>query len=234
MNFKKEKNLFIAYDDMGNVRAAYDWVKCINYGARGQVIKSMPYAFKQYGGIYAALINLRERMKSNPVFSLSVKTDGSVFNRALDNYERLASVGIVADQPSFLIDSLPTLNKDFVNFLKEKCAGFYRPEYYEYYIFRKNNPEMNELNSMYEHIFSRCLINKNTIVQKWFLKAFLWMDREDCVYLYQNNYWQVYHILCDYYDACMTMYNEAPITKNFATTIAHTMRIYEDYKKESL
>ena len=225
MDYRKEKNLLIAFDG-DKVKGQYDWKSGIFYGVRGAPIKTIPTAFK--GSIYDSIIASHKWIISH--------TTDETLARALDKWERLASVGLYTVDHELLTSNyeLAPLKKGLVDYIKNNFNCVYKSFYVELYNVTVNCPEYNLLQDVYKnYINSHLFCNQfPELPTEWLVKALFRIQNED--YRYIDDCCNSMRIIEQYYKYSMNMTNDAPITKNFIITIAHTFHLYENWKKEHM
>lgn len=225
MDYRKEKNLLIAFD--GNViKAQYDWVTGICYGNKGTQLKGISPAFR--GSVYDCMITSHRWISSH--------LTGEELVLALDRWERLASVGLYTPEHNILSDNdypFPNLKKDLVEYLKNQFHGQlsrYAQEKFTYAV----TPEYQMLNSRNQYTID-CMIRNNQweFPIEWAIKALLRLQLEDFEYV--TEFGNSMYILQKYYSACRSMGQEIPaITKNFLITICKTAHMYQIWKNEHM
>jgi hypothetical protein len=222
MEYRKEKNLLIAFD--GEViKAQYDWNTNICYGVKGNELKGISPAFRN--SIYDRMIT--------SVRWIYGHLSGQALSLALDRWERLASVGLYTSDHDLLTDDtydFPNLKKDFVHYLKTNSYGEltrYRQALYTY----TQMQEYQMLDGNYRVQVDRMVSHNWTHMPvEWAIKALLRLQLEDFQYL--PRYFDETSLLDGYYNMCTAMGQENPvITKNFLTTICKTHHMYSIWKK---
>ena len=225
MDYRKEKNLLIAFD--GNViKGQYDWTTGVCYGAKGTQLKTVAVAFK--GSIYSYMITSHKWIASH--------LEDEELALALDRWERLASVGLYTADHDILMDndySFPNLKKDFVEYIKREYNGElsrYAQERFTYAMM----PEYQMLNRGNRGIIDNLIQNNQwDFTVEWAVKALLRLQLEDYDYAF-DGYGKTY-VLNGYYNNCRNMGQENPaITKNFLITICKTAHMYQMWKNEHM
>lgn len=225
MDYRKEKNLLIAFD--GNViKAQYDWATGVCYGAKGTQLKGMAAAFK--GSVYSCMITSHKWIASH--------LEDEELALALDRWERLASVGLYTADHDILMDndySFPNLKKDFVEYIKRDYNGElsrYAQERFTYAMM----PEYQMLNRGNRGIIDNLIQNNQwDFTVEWAVKALVRLQLEDYDYAF-DGYGKTYVLNC-YYNNCRNMGQENPaITKNFLITICKTAHMYQMWKNEHM
>lgn len=220
MEYRKEKNLLIAFD--GEViKARYDWNTNICYGVKGNELKGISPAFRY---------STYDRMITS-VRWIYGHLSGEVLSLALDRWERLASVGLYTSDHDLLTDEtyeFPNLKKEFVQYLKNN-AGSELTRYHQTLYSYAQMQEYQMLNDNNQVRINRMVTGDWCgMPVEWAIKALLRLQLEDFQYLY----WDAISVLDDYYDICTEMGQKIPvITKNFIVTICKTKHIYENWKK---
>ena len=226
MDYRKEKNLLIAFD--GEViKAQYDWNTNICYGVKGNELKGISPAFRH---------STYDRMITS-VRWIYGHLSGQLLTLALDRWERLASVGLYTSDHDLLTDEtyeFPNLKKDFVQYLKNNSNG----ELTRYHQTLYHYAQMQEYQMLNDD--NQAQINRMvtgdwcSMPVEWAIKALLRLQLEDFQYLC-HYYGTAMSVLDDYYDVCTEMGQENPvITKNFIVTICKTHHIYDNWKKEHM
>ena len=225
MDYRKEKNLLIAFD--GNViKGQYDWTTGVCYGAKGTQLKTVAVAFK--GSVYSYMITSHKWISSH--------LEDEELALALDRWERLASVGLYTADHDILIDSdypFPNLKKDFVEYVKRDYNGElsrYAQAKFTYAMM----PEYQMLNRNNRGIIDNLIQNNQwDFTIEWAVKGLLRLQLEDYEYAF-DSYGKAY-VLNNYYTQCRNMGQENPaITKNFLITICKTAHMYQVWKNEHL
>ena len=228
MDYRKEKNLLIAFDGTV-IKAKYDWNTGICYGAKGTELKSVSRAFRNstYDRMITSIRWIREHLS------------GQALALAVDRWERLASVGLYTSDHDLLIDEtydFPNLKKDFVQYLKDNAYGELTRYYQTLYPYTQMQ-EYQMLNSNYQAQVNQVISHDwNTLPVEWIIKALLRLQLEDYYYLAGYSYWGTALALLEkYYDTCTEMGQENPaITKNFIITICKAFHMYDIWKKEHM
>ena len=226
MDYRKEKNLLIAFD--GEViKAQYDWATGICYGNKGTQLKGISPAFK--GSVYDRMITSHRWISSHLM--------GEELAFALDRWERLASVGLYTADHDILIDndySFPNLKKDFVDYIKKQFDGElsrYAQNKFAYAIM----PEYQMLTPKNQNPIDN-VIRGDTEWEfpiDWAVKALLRLQLEDYEYCFGST--NRLYILENYYTQCQNMGQDNPaITKNFLITICKTAHMYQVWKNEHM
>ena len=225
MDYRKEKNLLIAFD--GDViKARYDWATGICYGNKGTQLKGISPAFR--GSVYDRMITSHRWISSH------LKDEELAL--ALDRWERLASVGLYTSDHNILVDSdypFPNLKKDFVEYLKNEFyseLSRYACDKFTYAMM----PEYQMLNRRNRDIIDNMIqANRWELSVDWSVKALLRLQLEDFEYAF-DTYNKMY-ILDNYYTQCRKMGQENPaITKNFLVTICKTAHMYQVWRNEHM
>lgn len=226
MDYRKEKNLLIAFDGEA-IKAQYDWNTNICYGAKGNELKGISPAFRN--SIYDRMIT--------SVRWIYGHLSGEGLSLALDRWERLASVGLYTSDHDLLTDEtyeFPNLKKDFVQYLKHNSNGEltrYHQALYPYTQMQEyqmlNSSNQAQINKMVNNVWALMPI-------EWAIKALLRLQLEDFQYLCRY-YGTAMSVLDDYYDMCVEMGQEIPvITKNFLVTICKTCHVHDIWKREHM
>lgn len=226
MEYRKEKNLLIAFD--GEViKAQYNWNTNICYGVKGTELKGISPAFRN---------STYDRMITS-IRWIYGHVSGQLLTLALDRWERLASVGLYTSDHDLLTDEtyeFPNLKKDFVQYLKNNSnceLTRYHQSLYSY----SQMQEYQMLSHDYKTQINQMINNNWThMTVEWAIKAMLRLQLEDFQYL-NRYYGTAFSVVDDYYDMCTEMGQEIPvITKNFLVTICKTHHIYDNWKKEHM
>lgn len=144
MEYRKEQEFIVAYDENNNSRGKWDIVNNTYIGVRGNPIKSIPTAFKVgYTDIPTYIGNALELIHNN--------------NNYWHNYnitrgqrlEQLISLQLIVSLDwrswDFIESDKTRLTKDVVSYLKENCQGIYNEaNIAEYKMFKKYNALMNK------------------------------------------------------------------------------------------
>ena len=123
MDYRKEQNFMVAYDENNNMRGKWNILTNQYIGVRGAVIKSKPVAFRldpihMPTYLYRALEILGECNQYHP------------FTEAVgQRLEQIISLRLCIEYTYGIIDFLATdktpLTKDLVRFIEEECNGRY-------------------------------------------------------------------------------------------------------------
>lgn len=227
MSFVKERNFIVCYDGaikMGawNITNGH-WI-----GKSGKEVTGVPHCFRYD--------NLRAYDNSESDFL------GSVINFYRDNFhnnfygmnlgqrfEQLISLKIIPNRVSDLYDETP-LTKDVVKYINETCHGVYRTHMIKDFITKnKYNALLDGKPEWYKTIFV-------SLIQNYpyeYLKTML----NRCLTEKVNWFWGEYFsissmtsIIQEYYDCCMTLYNEVKVMPNVLSNLAHLKALREEYK----
>lgn len=226
MDYRKEKNLLIAFDGTV-IKAKYDWSTGICYGNKGTQLKGISPAFR--GSVYNNMITSHKWISSH------LYDDKLAL--ALDRWERLASVGLYTSDHEILFDSsypFPNLKKDFVEYLKNQnyCElSRFAQQKFTY----TQMPEYQMLNQTNQNFADRLIRTGEQALNfpiDWMIKAMLRLQLEDFEYAFSND---KTYMLEKYYTQCRTLGQETPaITKNFLITICKTAHMYQIWKNEHM
>lgn len=224
MDYRKEKNLLIAFDGE-TIKAQYDWATGICYGRKGAQLKGISPAFR--GSVYDRMITSHRWISSH------LKDEELAL--ALDRWERLASVGLYTADHGLLVSSnypFPNLKKDFVEYIKTQYAGELSSYAHERFIYAMM-PEYQMLNQTNKTTIDRMIqINQLELPIEWTIKALLRLQLEDFEYAFSSN---GIYTLRTYYTDCRDMGQEVPpITKNFLITICKTAHMHQVWKNEHM
>lgn len=229
MEYRKERNLFIAMDG-DKVKGQYDSATGIYYGAKGTPIKTMPGAFKD--SIYSYIFTSHQ-------WIISHVTDETL-TRALNRWECLASLGLYTTDHDILTDAdydFPVLKKGLVNYIKEHSDfSCYSEELRKKYELSINCPEYNMLTEDTLTVVNQVLFDDTIdihVPDEWLIKAMLKFQLDDLSYIGIRP-WSLVEYLNDYYKQCIALSIEPTITKNMFTTMGHTAHLYENYKKANM
>lgn len=227
MEYRKEKNLLIAFDGTV-IKAKYDWNTGICYGVKGNQLAGISRAFRNstYDRMITSIRWIREHLS------------GQVLALAVDRWERLASVGLYTSDHDLLIDEtydFPNLKKDFVQYLKNDADGELTRFHQALYPYTQMQ-EYQMLNGNYRAYVNQVVSHKwYTLPVEWTIKALLRLQLEDYQYLTGYCYGSALALLEKYYDTCTEMEQENPaITKNFLVTICKALHMYDLWKQEHM
>jgi hypothetical protein len=225
MDYRKEKNLLIAFDGE-MIKARYDWNTNICYGVKGNELKGISPAFRN--STYDRMITSIRWIRSH--------LSGQVLSLALDRWERLASVGLYTSDHDLLTDDtydFPNLKKDFVQYLKSQFDG----ELSRYAQDRFTYASTSEYQMLSQRNRNQidCMIRNNQweLPIEWTIKALLRLQLEDYEYAFISN--NPMYVLETYYSQCQTLGQEIPvIAKNFLIVICKTAHMYQIWKNEHM
>jgi len=222
MDYRKEKNLLIAFDGTV-IKAKYDWQTGICYGNKGTQLKGISPAFR--GSIYDKMITSHKWISKN--------LHSEELALALDRWERLASVGLYTSEHEILFNSdypFPNLKKDFVEYLKTYFGGELSRYAQDKFIYCQM-PEYQMLNDSNKSTINCMIRYENPYPIDWAIKAILRLQLEDYGYAF-NDFTMM---LGRYYSQCKQLGQETPaITKNFLITICKTAHMYQIWKNQHM
>ena len=138
MDYRKEQNFIVAYDENGNMRGKWNITSNEYIGVRGAKIKSKPVAFKldrheMPAYLYSALQTISDCNSYHP------------FTEAIgQRLEQIISLNLIVDYGwtmlSFLDRDTTPLTKEVVQFLRDNCGGVYNETNlgnYQFYLAHK-------------------------------------------------------------------------------------------------
>lgn len=144
MEYRKEREFMVAYDENGNLRGKWNIVENTYIGVRGTPIKSIPVAFKTgHGEMPEYLENALLVIHNNNYYYDSYNTVRG------QRIEQLISLNLVISNDwsswRFLLEDKTSLTKELVNYLKLNHRGIYSEKnILEYKFWKKHNALMNK------------------------------------------------------------------------------------------
>ena len=122
MDYRKEHNFIVAYDEEGKVKGKYNFLDNQFYGVRGKVVKSRPACFK-----HEILRDSHESPARNAIYMIIQKSSCS--EQFLRKLEEAVSVNIIVDPNTYstelaLMHETHCFNADYVNFIN-RLGGHY-------------------------------------------------------------------------------------------------------------
>lgn len=230
MEFKKERNFIVAYEDGVKV-GAWNITTGEFYGKREKPVKTTPSCFT-YNNLPDNW-QFRRNNEENSLYGYAVRCfrewfyDYHDYTNALGNrFEQLISVGLLPYSRGAL-NSDTKLTKNLVNYLKVNNNKFY-DEYVattfllesQYNDFLKDKP--NEI----KVIFRECISS----VPYEYLKTMILRIEHEHVYPYMKDY-NLITMIKRYYNVSMALYNKVEVKPNILTNYAILLYLEEQNKQ---
>lgn len=229
MEFKKERNFIVGYED-GTMIGKWDILTGQFYGKTDKPIKSIPRCFN-YDYINEA--------DNNP-YGYAVYTYRYNFTNHFLKYttiiakrfEILISLGLYITSAYEITDkAVPKMTKDVVDYLKENYGGRYQYEIVQRYKIEKEY-NITDKPNWWRMIFTS--LSDEYPVQ--YLTSILnKIEHEHVRYFWKNPDYEMRAIIDmvkHYYDYCMDLYGSVKVTANILSNFAQITYLHEQWKNE--
>lgn len=247
MEYKKERNFIVAYNEDGKVKGKFDILQGLFYGVKGTVIHNVPTA--TWGLIDDSIGAADAIRRFIRWFRNSYNYDGSVidrYTRSAKIIECCLSVGLHIDDYElryFLThpEEKPILNKNTIEYCKENLHFDYDHSEVKRYV--KLSPYKDKTKDwpdwaqdVFESLMADSPINYNfnycySLISRYIL--------ENCIYMGELVGYSEFTVRTklinmgiDYYSKCMTMYGKVEVPRNIITAMMNTIAIYKAHENE--
>lgn len=229
MEYKKERNFIVAYED-DVMLGKWDIITGNFYGKKNNRVASVPHAFtfdqlSQWGmshdsGYYAGCVRVyrNQRKYINPY-------NGALYEQVISLKLKFDSLYVFQEDASNI-----SLTKDVVEYLKQEHNGYFKCSYVRRYLFEKQykNFLVNLSDSSKKIFVDLC----NTLPFEY-LKAMLnRMEKEHVIEYGDKNYnFSGKQLICNYYNMCIDMYGTVKVEPNIVSNYIQICYLYNRYKE---
>lgn len=231
MEFRKERNLIVAYDGVLKV-GAWNISNGTFVGKSGTAVKSVPKCF-----IYDNLPSFYNTNSPDNLLGYAIRRYRSwksgwnfEYTTARANrFEQLISVGLMTDNLREL-DTTISLNKEIVTYLKEHNRGYYSSGMIQRYLTEKKYAEiLKDKPEWYRDIF-KALVEG---IPADYLKTILNRAEHEHVMSFYGDYntHGLWNVINDYYKICMKLYGKVEVKPNILSNYAQLVYLNNEYEK---
>lgn len=234
MEYKKERNFIVAYED-NIAQGKWDIITGDFYGKRGKHVASIPYAFT-----------------FNALTQWGMDDNSRYYGKCIEIYRKDYNHnyhynGVLCEQIISLKLRFSTLNvfrvnafnipltKDVVEYLKQEHAGYFEVSYIKEYLIKKQYKNFIDTLSDESRRLFISLYNDLPIE---YLKTMLNRMEKEHVIEYNSSYRRVYSdsnlfMIRNYYNMCMEMYGTVKVEPNIVSNYIQINYLYKRYKEEN-
>lgn len=233
MEFTKERNFIVAYDDNGIMCGKWNISTGDFIGKSNKPVKNIPSAFT-YNNL------TRDNLFAQAIYFYRNCCEGLYSTERAQRFEAMLSVGIFPNNRSEL-DSTTKLTKDLVAYIKTNCNGIYTTRAVKEYTFFKKNNIPADFPSWATQIIKNLALQDNSLPFDYVIAIVQRLVNEHANSIndgtddYNCYYGQVdlAKMVAHYYKMNMAMYNKVQIPHNFLSACAQTMYLYKQYMQEN-
>lgn len=242
MEYRKERNFIVAYSEMGNeYQGKWDFLTNQYYGIRGNVVKTRPHAFS-----VTVMDESRRHMdEDTPISALlgfftNYRSDfDKYFTEQIgQRLEAVVSVGLCVDGSygliRFLAQDTTTLNKECVQFLKDKKRGIYSSQNIKSYsILRKYTTILNSIQDDLEYNWAMDILQEaeSRNIPETFVISMINRGLHEKIYMRKTG-WDFSGIIRNWYVMLTDMNEKLEAPHNILTEDAILIWRYNKFKEE--
>lgn len=223
MEFKKERNFIVAYDNE-IMQGKWDISTGEFYGKKGTIVKSVPAVFT-YNRLHG--FDANHILEGAILYYRQLLYLGYTTTKA-QRFEALLSVGLYPQKSSDL-DDKTKLSKELVEYFKTYHNSCYSTYYAKVYKTQKENAWLEGLNCIYKEVFLNVVNDYNKEIALFAKKCIPVMNRE-YVHMLFNRTYDIARMINDYYLWSMKMYNEVKLENNFLKNYCAVKNLYQTWE----
>lgn len=229
MDFKKERNFIVAYDENNVTQGKWNILTGEFIGKSDKVVKRCPRCFTNLASRWSKQTSITERVVS---FYREFPEQYTPARGA--RLEQLISVGLMPYYWYDCDDNIK-LTKEIVQICKEDHNGYYDHNRINKYVISKKYANFfAEHEKWVEEVFISLAYEDDIPVD--FLKTFLIRaEREQIKYMWtdDNPAYEISSFTKDYYTKSMSLYGKVEVKPNLLSNYAYIFAIYEDYRNKN-
>lgn len=237
MEYRKERNFMVAYDEKGNIRGKWDILTNTFIGMKGNPVKNAPVAFslnKLYmpGYLHSAMQFIHDWFV-RPSWGANTYT-----NEIANRIEQLLSLQLYIYSGygtiSFLQNDKTALTKDLVEFIRTNANGFYsRSAVLRYQFMKKNKDFLNKIDEQHQRWAIDILEHEfNEKISEDFIKGMIMRGIHEKVF-HQYSSYNFSQVIKNWYHYCVVLGYKVEVKHNIITNYIILEYLYEEDKAKN-